>query len=171
MDNRIEKAAWPELKATTPAGQLPVLEVKDEGVYFQSKAIENYVARVAGLYPADAATAVKVDIIRESVVDLSTPYAAAIFGPEDKKEEALKAFYDNVAPVWLARFEDMLSKNGGVYSAGSTTLVSDIVLFSVGETLSKFKPELLEAYPLLKALKERIGSVPSIAAYRAAHPL
>jgi hypothetical protein len=104
----------------------------------------------------------------------------------------------------------MLSKNGGVYSAGSTTLVSDIVLFSVGETvsvvfarlprahlaaaaapspppffcvmpagpclhvwfqLSKFKPELLEAYPLLKALKERIGSVPSIAAYRAAHPL
>ncbi len=36
--------------------------------------------RVAGLYPADAATAVKVDIIRESVVDLSTPYAAAIFG-------------------------------------------------------------------------------------------
>jgi glutathione S-transferase len=49
------------LKPTLPAGQLPILEV-DGVVYNQSKAIEQYAARRAGLYPLDPAKAVIADV-------------------------------------------------------------------------------------------------------------
>jgi prostaglandin-H2 D-isomerase / glutathione transferase len=52
------------LKPTLPAGQVPVLQINGE--YFpQSKAIEQYVARKAGLYPIDTEQAFIVDIVRE----------------------------------------------------------------------------------------------------------
>jgi glutathione S-transferase len=49
------------IKPTLPAGQLPILEA-DGVVYNQSKAIEQYAARISGLYPADLAKALVVDV-------------------------------------------------------------------------------------------------------------
>ncbi len=55
---------FPALKPTLPTGALPVLEVAGV-LYPQSKAIEMYIARKAGLYPADTGLAFVVDVVPE----------------------------------------------------------------------------------------------------------
>ena len=65
-------ATWPRwlqeeytaLKPSLPAGQLPVLEV-DGKVFPQSRAIYQYVARKAALYPIDTIQAFYVDVVVE----------------------------------------------------------------------------------------------------------
>ena len=92
------------LKPTLPAGQLPVLEV--DGVAIpQSKAIEGYAARVAGVYPTDFLQAAKVDVVREHIADITAALSPIVWGPAEKKEEGLKTFFETVAPVWLGYVE------------------------------------------------------------------
>ncbi len=52
------------LKPTLPTGSLPNLDLGGV-LYPQSKAIEMYVARKAGLYPVDTELALIVDVVRE----------------------------------------------------------------------------------------------------------
>jgi len=59
---------WPAPKEEMPFGQLPVLKHGDL-VIAQSKAINNYCARLAGLYPTDAAEAAFCDMCIEECTD------------------------------------------------------------------------------------------------------
>ena len=53
-DSRIQGADWPKLKATTPTGQLPYLEVSGhDKPLVQSLSIARYVARKTGLAGKD----------------------------------------------------------------------------------------------------------------------
>jgi glutathione S-transferase len=51
-DDRVKPVEWENLKAHTPFGALPVLEV-DGHVVAESNAINRYVGKLADLYPSD----------------------------------------------------------------------------------------------------------------------
>ena len=118
-----------KLKPTLPNGQLPALQI--DGQYFQqSKAIELYIARKAGLYPTDSEHALLVDQTREvcvarlptachgylllqphahpaacvmsqNLADASAPLSAIVYGPEDKRDEEKAKYLSTTLPQWL----------------------------------------------------------------------
>ena len=52
-DDRLPMKQWPELKASTPFGGLPVLEVEGKGRLGECNAILTYVGRDHGLQSSD----------------------------------------------------------------------------------------------------------------------
>ena len=61
--------AWPASKDESPFGQLPYLKHGDL-VLGQGGAVSRYCARLAGLYPSDAAAASVCDMYMEEVMDI-----------------------------------------------------------------------------------------------------
>ena len=59
-DERIQFSDWPGMKASTPYGSLPLLQVDDQ-VFAESSAMLRYAGKEAGLYPTDHVEALKVD--------------------------------------------------------------------------------------------------------------
>mmetsp|Transcript_34146 Transcript_34146/g.90229 ORF Transcript_34146/g.90229 Transcript_34146/m.90229 type:complete len:174 (-) Transcript_34146:286-807(-) len=62
-DDRIDFARWPEFKARTPYGLLPLLSVDGNAPMTQSSAILRYIGRLTKLYPDDPEKALAVDEI------------------------------------------------------------------------------------------------------------
>ena len=56
-DVRIQRADWPAMKAGTPFGSLPVLEIPGKPALAQSNAILNFIAAQHGLHELQAALA------------------------------------------------------------------------------------------------------------------
>jgi len=98
-DNRVTFAEWADLKKTgiCPLGQLPVLEV-DGAIMTQSIPMSRFVAQKAGLYPADALEAFKV----EEVVAVVDEVWNKIGATSKDKPETRVAYGEEVAPKFLA---------------------------------------------------------------------
>lgn len=88
-DNRIKFPEWAEMKASTPYGSLPLLEVNGK-VYAQSEAILRFVGKKAGLYPSDNLAALKVDEIMAATHDAITAVSASVREKDEKKKAAMR---------------------------------------------------------------------------------
>lgn len=157
------------IKPTLPLGQVPILEV-DGVVFNQSKAIENYVARKTGLYPADTELALYVDIVRETLTDLSGKVAPVLYGPEEGRAAAKAELVEKAAPTAFAFLEKQLAAKGGVWFTGVGVSIADIATFNLLDAITGIEPTILSGFPALAALKERVAAIPTIAAYLAKRP-
>ncbi|KAJ8676300.1 hypothetical protein QAD02_012087 [Eretmocerus hayati] len=170
VDERILKERWPALKKTMPYGQLPVLEVNGQYVA-QSNAIARYLARKYNLVGQDEWQAMQCDVLVDSLGDLKSELLH--FQKEDdlfKKEEKKAKFVKETIPFFLNKFEETVSKNNG-YAVGSTTTWADLVFAVALENFeTMFGAGALENYPALRSLKERVHSLPQIAAWIARRP-
>lgn len=77
-------SSWETIKPTTPWGQVPVLEVDGQQLA-QSGAINSYVGRELGLYPAGALAAAKIDEFCDTIEDCSAICLAATYGKEVRR--------------------------------------------------------------------------------------
>ena len=131
QDERIEMAAWQQLKPSTPYGQLPLLSIDDQPPVTQSFAMLRYIGRLSNLYPEDPVKALHVD----EVCGLQEDFARALspsmyigmrphlFGyPENMPEDERKAVQAKLRaalmaeggdiPRFLGYFDALLAKNG-----------------------------------------------------------
>lgn len=164
-DNRIAGPAFGALKPTLPLGQLPILEI-DGVVYAQSMAIARYAAKAAGLYPVDAAQALGVDMVSETIVDLVTAFIDIMFKTADatlKAEKSAKFFAESL-PKTLAALESLVQ---GKYFVGESATLADVHLFDlVHNAIRPIFPEFsMAAYPKLDAIVEAVKANANIAAY------
>ncbi|KAI8824297.1 putative glutathione S-transferase [Fimicolochytrium jonesii] len=92
-DVRLPRSEWPAFKEKTPYGQVPTLEITENGQTFmaaQSEAILRYVARLApesGLYPVeDPLKALRVDEILNACEDLGKKISPTMREPDAEKK-------------------------------------------------------------------------------------
>jgi len=172
-DIRLERAQWPELKPTTPFGQLPLLEV--DGVKFcQSTTIGRLLARrfnLAGKTDLDQARA---DMLIDCYEDTVKP-ALGFFRETDegKKAAAKQKFIEEQLPVSLDNLEKLLreNKSGDDFLVGDELTWADLGLLVLIDWLKVFGADAeIGKRPKLDALRNRVEAVPKIAEWLAKRP-
>lgn len=174
-DNRIERDQWPgELKAKTPFGQLPILEVDGSTIICQSNAIALYLANefgLAGKTPADKARA---HMIVECGEDTLKPMLGFMFEKdENRKAENKKKYIEEQLPQFLAGLEKILKQNndGNGFFVGDSVTWADLNVLNMGDWLKVIGADgQLANHEKLNALIQRVKAVPAVAEWLAKRP-
>ena len=171
-DHRFSFAEFPEVRKTTPFGQVPTLEV-DGVTVTQCDAMLRYAGKLAGLYPNDAFQALLCDevmyVVEESIVRLGPTFRMT--GEEQKA--ARLALVNGPMPVYLQWLEKQLLAHGGEYFADNRLTVADLKVFVDIRGLNSGRldhvpTDLVEKVaPALNAHLQRISSLPAVQAYYA----
>ncbi|EFJ52620.1 hypothetical protein VOLCADRAFT_85785 [Volvox carteri f. nagariensis] len=157
---------WPREKAKMPFGQVPVLELEDGKMLAQSRAIECYVAKLAGLYPDDPLKAALAD---QAVFlsDIWESFAPTVRLPLESKIKAQEVVVNTKIREKLQHLTKLLLEKPGEYVAGDTLSYGDAAIYgNLCNLVSGFLPgvpkDLLDEYPVLKAFRNKIASIPAI---------
>jgi glutathione S-transferase len=167
----------PQLKRAPYAP--PFLKAGDV-VIGQTANILQYLGPRLNLVPEDEASRLwahqlmltVMDYVKEAH-DTHHPIASSLYY-EDQKPEAARRTADFLAhrlPKYLGYFEQVLDRNGGVYSIGETFSYADLALFQIVAGTRYAFPRAMAAqelkHPLLAALHQRVLERPRLAIYLA----
>lgn len=162
-DVRISREEWPSLKAETPFGQLPYLEV-DGKQLGQSAAFARLVAKRYGLAGKDELEQAQVDAIVDYQKDIQA--AMAIWWREEDKEKQARLrekFFKEDLLQHLTNLEKQLKTNGdGQFFTASGPTFADFSIASFFFTIQKFYPNIFDNFETLKAHVERVHNLAGI---------
>ncbi|MEJ7598864.1 MAG: glutathione S-transferase family protein [Kofleriaceae bacterium] len=160
-DHRIKFADWAALKASTPYGAMPVLELPGKPPLAQSNAILVLLGRGHGLHPADDFEAARHEALMLHVEDLRHAVGPTLFikDPEQKRT-AREALATGALPTWAAAAERQL--DDGPFVAGAKLHVVDLKLFMVvrwfaSGTVDHIPATIFDAFPKLTRLYKAVG--------------
>ena len=164
-DNRFEPSNWPTLKATTPFGALPILELAGKPTVSQSNAILTYIGRQHGLLPLDEWEAMRMQSLMEAAEELRHTIART-FGIKDTDELQRRRTELVEGPIraWGANMEKQIV---GPFASGDDISVADIKLFVIlgwfkKGVLDHVPPGVLDDFPKLQALFEKVKNHPRV---------
>ena len=169
-DVRVKGDDWPALKADTPFGAMPVLEMPGKPPLAHSNAILVFIGRQHQLHPADAFEAARHESLMCAVEDLRytmTP-ALRITDPELKRQtrEALAA---NELSTWGGQVERLLTGDGP-FIAGAPLQVADLKLYMAvrwltSGTLDHVPTSVFDHCPKLLRLFRAVGEHAGVKAW------
>lgn len=175
-DERIRIEDWPNVKGTTPFGQLPVLHVDGEEIT-QTNTINRYVGRLAGLYPENDLEAARCDEVMSAIEDVMFQIVPTLFmQDEDQKRTAREALADGPIPLVVTRLGEMLERRGGEYFADGRLTVADLKVFLWvrylrSDMLDYVPTSIVDDHaPGLVNHFEQVNAHPAIVAWYQAHP-
>merc|ERR1712055_384876 len=149
-------STWATVKPTTPFGQLPLLKWGDE-VICQSMACARFVAREVGLAGNTSMESAQVDEIIDVIQDLINAGVKLFFA---KDEAGMKTHGEVTVPTALGQLEKKLVSRGGQFFVGNNFTWADLHTFMyISDLPSK---DVLNSFPKLKNLVERVGNIPNI---------
>jgi len=172
-DNRITKEDWPALKPTTPFGGLPILDV-DGVTICQSDAIGRYLAKQHGLAGKSPVEGAQVDMVIGCFGDVLSQFSTIMKAEPEKKAELVKKFAEEALPEGLRKLEKLLEKNkggDGFFVGDSLTWADFAITHGLSMTAVFEIDPHLENYPKLKALTERVKTLPQIAEWIKKRPV
>ena len=147
-------------KLVKSLNKVPFLEV-DGHVIPQSKTIERFLARRFGLMGNDEYESVHIDSICECVRDFKDMYQKVRVSED--KETAMNEWFTVTLVERLTLLENLLGNEG--FSVGSSTSLSDIVLYSFITNFFDNKEASMNATlatPNLRKIIDRIHSLPEM---------
>jgi glutathione S-transferase len=171
-DYRFAPADFPEVRKTTPLGQVPTLHVNGVQIT-QSDAITRYAGKLAGLYPEDPLQALFCDEVLGALEDINIKLGATFGMTGDDLKNAREALAAGALPKYLRWLEQQLANHGGEFFADNRLTIADLKAFGLLGWLSSGKldhmpVDLIEtAAPKLKDYVARIAQLPAIAQYYA----
>jgi protein disulfide-isomerase-like protein len=165
-DSRLSWDQWLAIKPNTDLfafGQVPQLSI--DGIELvQSGAIIRYLGRKHNLYGSNNAESTAIDVAIGGFEDLRTKYNALVYDAAFGTKRT--AYETDVLPVWLAHFERLLLKQGGIWFGSSSKFsIADIDGFDVLSLQVELKPTCLASFPALTAFMRRVIARPTIVAY------
>lgn len=168
-DNRVRMADWPALKPSVPSGQLPFLTVNGKDIS-QSKAIIRYVGGLTKTMPCDWIEAAKVESILGFMGDIDAAVTPSYYMQGDAQLAARKVLAEETLPPMYTKLEAMINEHGYLY--GNSITMADLKLSVMHSTirsgrLTGIPTTLLDAYPKITALAQRVADLPAIKAYEA----
>lgn len=174
-------------------GQMPVLEVDGQRVH-QSPSIARFLAKRVGLAGANDWENLIIDSVVDTLNDFRTSRcfdqkflnnkwitiysvrivevgAVAWEADEALKEKKMAHLKAEVIPFYMNKLEDTVKENNG-YLALSKLTWADLY-FTAGVGLLNFaiKGNLIEDYPALKGLTEKVNNLDSIKKWLAKRPV
>jgi len=164
-DIRINGEDWPKLKDQTPFGKLPLLE-EDGKVLHQSAAVSRYLGKKAGLAGKNDWEAYLIDMTVDTFNDFRYEIAK-YYKEEDQvlKEKKKEMLLKETIPYYMKKFDEGVVKNGG-YIATNSLSWGDIYIVCYFDAMEFImKTQIIDKYPNLKALREKVSSVPKIKAW------
>ncbi|XP_969146.2 glutathione S-transferase [Tribolium castaneum] len=161
-DCRIKREDWPQIKSKFPFGQLPVLEHNGKTVN-QSHSIARYLAKQVKLAGNDDWENLEIDAIVDTFNDLRLKIVAYFYEQdEEKKKTILENLNKDVFPQYLTRFEEIVKKNKGYFALGRLTW-ADFCWAAVSPGFDMItKVDTIANYPELKAVRDKVNSLPAI---------
>lgn len=170
-DVRVKGSDWPAMKASTPFGAMPVLEIPGKAPLAHSNAILVLVGRQHGLHPADAFEAARHESLMCAVEELRhtlTP-TLRITDPEQKRA-AREALAANELPTWGSQVERQLGD--GPFIGGAAPQVADIKLYMIVRWLTTgvvdhVPTTVFDSCPKLMRLYRAVGEHAGVKAWLA----
>lgn len=141
--------------------QVPMVEI-DGMKLVQSKAILNYIATKYNLYGKDIKERALIDMYAEGIADLNEMIMHLSICPPDQKDAKITLIKEKATNRYLPAFEKVLKSHGQDYLVGNKLSRADIQLVELLYYVEELDPSLLASFPLLKALKARISSLPTV---------
>ena len=163
-DNRVQGPQWAEMKASTPFGALPVLEVEGAGTLAQSNAILELIGRKHDLHPEDVWAGAQHVALMGAAEDLRAHLGPVLAIKDENRESARKEFAEGKMQAWASNVEAQVQ---GPFVAGDKLNVVDLKLFMlmrwfIGGGVDHIGPEVFSAFPKLKALYESVQTHPKV---------
>jgi glutathione S-transferase len=129
-DVRIQGSDWPAMKAGTPFGALPVLELPGKPPLAQSNAILVFIGREHGLHPADSFEAARHEALMCSVEELRHNIAPTLrISEPEQKLKAREALAENEFKAWGSQVERQIDE--GPFAGGAMLQVADLKLYMI----------------------------------------
>ena len=141
--------------------QVPMVEI-DGMKLAQTRAILNYIATKYDLYGKDMKERALIDMYTEGILDLTEMIGQLVLCPPDQREAKTALAKDRTKNRYLPAFEKVLKSHGQDYLVGNRLTRVDIHLLEVLLYVEEFDASLLTPFPLLKAFKSRISSLPNV---------
>jgi glutathione S-transferase len=173
-DFRFELDKWPAIKPTMPFLQVPVLEV--DGVKIsQTAAIGRYLADKFNMNGKTELDRARIHMIVECITDtLGTTLRSYKFAKDDaERKEVMRAYTEETLPPQLTALQKMLveNKGGDGFFVGDEPSWADVRFYHMYDTFRTMKVEsILEKYPKLNALMQRVANLPRIKEWLAKRP-
>eukprot|EP00931_Biecheleriopsis_adriatica_P092585 TRINITY_DN66384_c0_g1_i1.p1 TRINITY_DN66384_c0_g1~~TRINITY_DN66384_c0_g1_i1.p1 ORF type:complete len:295 (+),score=58.45 TRINITY_DN66384_c0_g1_i1:93-977(+) len=168
-----------------PYGQIPTLRLADGSVLGQSCAIARYAARLAALYPEDAAEAAKADAVVDAWRDqldqfYDVVFERAVIGgklqmfprPQVQRAEMLQTYLHFSFQPWLLQMETQLTDG---FVCAPKLSFADLAIFDLVCTIEGIVEqdvlnELMESHTRVSSLVAQIGKLPEIVQHLGQHP-
>lgn len=169
-DVRIKFPDWPPLKADSPFGSMPILELPEKPPLAQSNAILALIGRRHALHPKDDFEAARHEAMMQYVEELRHTISPVLFikDPDEKKakREELAAGY---LPGWAKFAERQIE---GPFFAGGKLHVVDLKLFMIVRwfatgTLDHIPPTVFDAFPKLTGVFKAVSDHSAVKAWYA----
>ncbi|DAZ93227.1 TPA: hypothetical protein N0F65_005081 [Lagenidium giganteum] len=168
-DARLTGEQFGALKPSLPLGQLPAVEI-DGKTFSQSIAIARYGAKLSGAYPSDSVKALRVDMVVDTLVDVTNAIVDIKWTEknEDAKAAKTKKLLEETLPKTFTALEKMID---GKFFAGDEITLADIALFNHLEYgIKAHFPEFdVSKFSKLTTISAAVKAHPYIAAYLAKH--
>ena len=162
-----------QVKPLLPYGSVPILEYKGE-VICESMAIAKFLAEecgLAGMNILEGAQACEIALALNGILDA---IYGVMFAKEAERPAILKKLLGETLPLKLGQLETRLTQRGGQFFAGNTVTWADLMLVMVSDNLKSpvlGAAAVLNKFPRLCNLIERINNLPNIKAFKAARPI
>ncbi|XP_008055891.1 glutathione S-transferase alpha-4-like [Carlito syrichta] len=142
-------------------GQVPLVEI-DGMALTQTRAILSYLAAKYDFYGKDLKERVRIDMYTDGTLDLMFPIMASPFQPPKEKEEGLASAVKKAKTRYFPVYEKILKNHGEDFLVGNKFSWADIQLLEAILMVEEMNASVLSDFPLLKAFKARISSIPTI---------
>ena len=158
-DRRIPMADWPALKASTPYGALPVLELPGQPPLGQTNAILVLIGRQHGLHPTDPVEAARHEALMAHVEDLRAAVSPTIRMEADEKRRAREALVASFLPAWAAAAERQITASP--FFGGAQPQVVDLKLhmavrWFLGGKVDHIPADIFSGYPRLMGIHDAV---------------
>lgn len=169
-DDRIPFAEWPQRKASTPLGALPVLTIEGKGTITQSNAILTYFGRLHGLHPTDLWEAARHEALLGAAEDLRVAVVPTYYiQDENERKRAREELARTKVRTWAALCE---SEIAGPFVSGDKLQVVDLRLYTMVQwfidgSMDHMPANALDDFPKLLALAKAVRSHEKVAAWYA----
>jgi len=165
---------WTLLKPTMPYQQLPILNISGQ-VYGQSLAIQAYIAKETGFYPEHKRQQMRVDEIALAREDLFIAESNAFGVVQQDPTQRAQLTANLIAtayPLYFGRFAQIIRENEARsgFAVGDKPTMADFVIFEGTTSVMQSNPQVLDAFPELKALRVKMAGWPGVAEYLATRP-
>jgi len=157
-DVRVASTDWPALKADTPYGAMPVLQLPGQPAVAHANAILVLIGRRHGLHPSDDVQAALHEGMMQHVEDLRGVVGPTIRMEAAEKQLAREKLVAEYFPAWAAATEQNIA---GPFLAGDMINVVDlklhmVVRWFIGGKVDHIPATIFAAYPKLMGVYEAV---------------